>query len=100
MPWQALGPLADAISGISTLTQAPAAIAMQSVLTVVSTATQGLGNVETLHGNVPISLFTLTIAQSGERKSACDALATRAIKQIDQELERQYRLKKGCLKLR
>jgi len=94
VPWQALGPLADAISGISTLTQAPAAIAMQSVLTVVSTATQGLGDVETLHGNVPISLFALTIAQSGERKSACDALATRAIKQIDQELERQYRLKK------
>jgi hypothetical protein len=41
---------------------------------------------------VPISLFALTIAQSGERKSACDALATRAIKQIDQERERQYRL--------
>lgn len=94
VPWQALGPLADAISGITTLTQAPAAIAMQSVLTVVSTATQGLGDVETLDGHKPISLFALTIAQSGERKSACDGLATRAIKHVDQERERQYRLKK------
>ncbi|AXI45793.1 hypothetical protein C1J03_06960 [Sulfitobacter sp. SK012] len=91
VPWEALGPLAEPIKGISTLTQAPAAIAMQSVLAVVSTATQGLGDVESLHGHVPISLFALTIAQSGERKSACDALATGAIKQVDQERERQYR---------
>jgi len=94
VPWEALGPLADAIRGISTLTQAPAAIAMQSVLTVVSTVTQGLADAETLHGHVPISLFALTIAQSGERKSACDALATRAIRHVDQERERQYRRSK------
>jgi hypothetical protein len=36
--------------------------------------------------------------QSGERKSACDALATRAIKHVDQERERQYRLEKEYLK--
>ncbi|AXI43164.1 YfjI family protein [Sulfitobacter sp. SK011] len=94
VPWAALGPLADPIMSISTLTQAPAAIAMQSVLTVVSTVTQGLADVETLRGHVPISLFALTIAKSGERKSACDALATAAIKDVDQERERQYRLAK------
>lgn len=94
VPWEALGPLADAIHGISTLTQAPAAIAMQSVMTVASTVTQGLADAETLHGHVPISLFALTIAKSGERKSACDALATAAVKQLDQERERHYRLSK------
>lgn len=93
IPWKAFGPLADPIKGISTLTQAPAAIAMQSVLTVVSTAVQGLADAEALHGHVPISLFALTIAQSGERKSACDGLATAAIKEVDQERERQYRLR-------
>lgn len=94
VPWEALGPLADPIRSISTLTQAPAAIAMQSVLTVASTVTQGLADAESLHGHVPISVFALTIARSGERKSACDALATAAVKRVDQERERQYRLAK------
>ncbi len=91
IPWLALGPLGNPIKAILTLTQAPDAIAMQSVLAVASTATQGLADVEAIHGFVPISLFLITIAQSGERKSACDALATAAIKDVDQERERQYR---------
>ena len=91
IPWQALGPLADPIMAIAKLTQAPAAIAMQSVLAVASTATQGLADVEALHGTVPITLYLVTVAQSGERKSACDGLATAAIKEVDQERERQYR---------
>jgi hypothetical protein len=91
IPWRAIGPLADPIMAIVTLTQAPDAIAMQSVMAVVSTTTQGLADVEALHGPVPISLFLITVAQSGERKSACDGLATIAIKEVDQERERQYR---------
>jgi hypothetical protein len=91
IPLQALGPLADPVMAIATLTQAPPAIAMQSILTVVSTATQGHADAETLNGHVPLCLFAVTVAQSGERKSACDALATGAIKEVDQERERQYR---------
>ncbi len=91
VPWEALGPLAEPIKAISTLTQAPDAIAMQSVLTVASTATQALADVEALHGHVPLSCFALTVAQSGERKSACDSLATAAIDRIDQERGRQFR---------
>ncbi|WP_245540887.1 DUF3987 domain-containing protein [Octadecabacter antarcticus] len=94
IPWLALGPLAEPVRAISTLTQAPDAIAMQSLLAVVSTATQGLADAEALHGAVPISLFLITVAQSGERKSACDGLATAAIKEVDQERERHHRLSK------
>jgi Protein of unknown function (DUF3987) len=90
VPWEALGPLAVPIRAIATLTQAPAAIAMQSVLTVASAATQAQADVEALHGFVPISIFALTIAQSGERKSACDSLATAAIDRIDRERWRKY----------
>jgi hypothetical protein len=86
--------LAGPIKAIATLTQAPAAIAMQSVLAVASAVTQGLADVETLQGPVPVSLYLVTIARSGERKSACDGLATCAIKDVDQERERQYRHKK------
>jgi hypothetical protein len=42
--------------------------------------------VELIRGHKPLSLFfCTTIAQSEGRKSACGALATRAIKRIDQE---------------
>lgn len=90
IPWHALGPLAEPIRAIETLAQAPAAIAMQSVLAVVSTIVQGLGDVETLHGRCPSSFFALTVAKSGERKSTCDKLATAALRRFDQLQNRQY----------
>lgn len=94
VPWEALGPLADPIRAIATLTQAPEAIAMQSILTVASVATQAFADVEALHGFVPLSCFALTVAHSGERKSACDLLSTTAIDRIDQERARMYRHQK------
>lgn len=94
IPLTALGRLADVINAISTLTQAPPEIAMQSVLGVASTSVQGLCDVETLNGYVPLSLFLVTVAKSGERKSACDALATRALRRRDQKNDRKYRKEK------
>lgn len=94
VPKQALGPLANAIEAISILTQAPEAIAMQSVLAATSVAVQALVNVETLQGFAPTSCFFLTVAQSGERKSACDSLATVAIDEFDQARVRVYFKKK------
>ncbi|MEH6478245.1 MAG: DUF3987 domain-containing protein, partial [Sneathiella sp.] len=91
VPREWLGPLTDSIRAVATLIQAPEAIAMQSVLIVSSAATQALADVETLQGHVPLSCFALTVAQSGERKSACDSLATGVIEQIDQERARKYR---------
>ncbi|WP_428515457.1 YfjI family protein [Roseovarius sp.] len=94
IPRHALGPLSNAVHAIAMLTQAPEAIAMQSVLTVASVAAQGHCDVETLHGTAPMSCFFLTVAQSGERKSACDSLATAAIDAFDKECVRAYQLEK------
>ncbi|WP_109464854.1 YfjI family protein [Albibacillus kandeliae] len=90
IPLDALGPLANGVQGIAILTGAPSEIAMQSALTVASVATQAHANVETLQGYVPLSGFFLTVAQSGERKSACDSLATAMIDKYDQEKVRHY----------
>lgn len=90
-PLEALGPLRDAAEGIHDLTQAPAAIAAQSVLGVAALATQGLADVDLGHGRSPISLFLLTVAQSGERKSACDKLAMEAVKEREKELGELFR---------
>lgn len=72
-PVASLGPLRGAVEAVQGMTLAPLAIPAASALTVASLAVQGFVNVETLGGNRALSLYALTIAQSGERKSSCDA---------------------------
>ena len=72
-PVHALGPLQAAVEAVQAMTLAPVAIPAQSALAVASLAVQGFADVETLGGPRPLSLYALTIARSGERKSACDA---------------------------
>lgn len=79
-PVQALGPLQVAVEAVQNITQAPIAIAAQSALSVASLAVQGFADVETLGGDAPCSLFCLTIAESGERKSSCDRLLMKGIR--------------------
>lgn len=78
-PMEALGPLRQAVEAVADISQAPIAIAAQSALSVASLAVQGFADVETLGGDAPCSLFCLTIAESGERKSTCapDQIARR-----------------------
>lgn len=73
-PVSSLGPLREVVEAVQAITQAPVAIAAQSALSVASLAVQAHADVETLAGCVPTSLFCLTVAQSGERKSRCDKL--------------------------
>ena len=77
-PLEALGALRDVVLAVHDLTQAPLAIAAQSALAAASLAVQGHANVVSLAGPSPASLFLLTIAESGERKSTCDRLLMRA----------------------
>jgi len=72
-PVEHLGPLRDAVEAVQGKVQAPVAIPAASALAVASLAVQGFANVETLGGPRPVSLYALTIARSGERKSSCDA---------------------------
>lgn len=80
LPIAHLGPLRAPTEALATLTQAPPEIGFQSLLAVASLAAQGLADVETLAGSAPLSLFLLTVAASGERKSTCDKLATVSIR--------------------
>ncbi|MFM7377903.1 MAG: YfjI family protein [Erythrobacter sp.] len=72
-------------------TQAPAAIAAQSALAVASLAVQGFADVETLDGARPVGIYFLTVARSGERKSACDRPFLTAIRARAREDEIAYR---------
>ncbi len=88
-PVTALGPLAEAAISIHATTQAPIAIGAQSLLTATSLAAQGLYNVRCLGGERPLSIYALTIAKSGERKSSCDALAMKPVRDFERALHEQ-----------
>ena len=84
-PVHALGPLRRAVEAVQGRTQAPMAIPAQSALAVASLAVQGFADVETLGGRRPLSLYALTIARSGERKSACDTPLLEALRKYECE---------------
>jgi len=89
-PVEALGPLRTTVEAVHDKTQAPVAIAAQSALAVASLAVQAFGNVETLGGSAPSSLFVLTIAESGERKSGCDRLLMKSVRDHEQDAQGKY----------
>lgn len=90
-PLEALGPLRDAVEAVADISQAPAAIAAQSALSVASLAVQGFADVETLGGDAPCSLFCLTIAESGERKSTCDRLLMHGVREHEKATTTDHR---------
>lgn len=90
-PVHALGPLRAAVQAVQDVTQAPVGIAAQSALSVASLAVQGFADVETLGGQAPCSLFCLTIAESGERKSSCDRLLMRGVREYERAQAETYR---------
>lgn len=89
-PVKALGPLRGAVEAVQGMTQAPVAIPAQSALSVAALALQGFANVETLGGFRPLSLYCLTIAVSGERKSSCDTPLMQEMKAFEREQAQAY----------
>jgi putative DNA primase/helicase len=72
----------DAVEEVAEGTQAPISMIAASALSVVSSCVQGLASVqrdESLRG--PASLFLLSLADSGERKSTVDGYFTKALRE-------------------
>ena len=90
-PIHALGALRGPVEAIQSRTQAPIAICAQSALAAVTLAVQAHADVLLpTDATVPLSQFFLTIAESGERKSAVDNLALAAIREYEVELHSRY----------
>ena len=93
-PVEALGPiLGDAAREMAKVIQAPLAICCQSVLAAASLAVQGHGNIVIDGRSSPLSEFFLSIAPSGERKSAVDKSALAAHRDFQEKLREQYKAK-------
>ena len=84
-PVTALGTLAPAAEAIHAMTQAPIAICAQSVLAVATLAIQPHRDVAGPIGRRPLAGLFVSVAASGERKSACDRLALKPVYAIERE---------------
>lgn len=91
-PVEALGGvLAGAVRAIEDQTQAPIEIAAQSVLAVATLAAQSHVDVTLPTGQMrPVSSFFLSVAESGERKSAVDSLALWPVRKREEALGVTY----------
>ncbi len=90
-PIDALGPvLAPAARAIQRVVQSPAALCGQSVLAAASLCAQRLADVEIDGRRMPLSLWALTIAASGERKTGSDTPALAEIRAYEREQIRAY----------
>lgn len=78
--------LRNAILEVWTQVQAPLPMVVSSALSAMSMACQHLVDVQrTPNLTSPCSLFFLTIAESGERKTTCDGYFTKSIRAFDEK---------------
>ncbi len=75
----------DAVLEVQSFAQAPLAMVATSALSALSMAAQGLHDVvRTGRLSGPIGLFTMVLADSGERKTTCDDFFLQAVRQWQQ----------------
>lgn len=90
-PMAELGPiLAPACESLRRVIQAPDAVCGASLLAAASLAVQALADVRHDGREYPLSLWFITVAESGERKSAVDAEAMRPAREYEKQLASDY----------
>ena len=73
--------ICGAVREVVQIVKCPAALAANSALSVLATAAQGVANVQAHRGlkPSPLSLYTLVIGESGERKTSSDNFFARVL---------------------
>lgn len=91
--------LGAAAERMHSVLQCPVAMCGQSILSAASLAAQAHADV-VIHGRLlPLSLWHVTIAESGERKSAADELALRAHRQHERRASDEHRQAQAAFRL-
>lgn len=91
-PVQALGGiLGPAVERMAEVIGVPQALAAQSVLAASALGTQGHAGLQLDGRNYPLSLYLITVAASGDRKTAADRCALLPARQWEREQWQRYR---------
>jgi len=89
-PLAALGTFAEAAKVITDQVQAPAPVVAQSILAAASLVAQLHIDVEIDGREFPVSLYLITVAASGERKTATDKIVLAPVKKYERQLVENY----------
>ncbi|QXP94370.1 DUF3987 domain-containing protein [Methylococcus capsulatus] len=89
-PIDALGPLAAACRAIADEGQLDAAMAGQCLLSVAALVAQQCADVRTMEGIKPLSLYMLTVGESGDGKSTAENAALAPVREFQREGARIY----------
>lgn len=82
----------DAVRAIAEIVQCPVALAGQSVLSAAAYLAQTRSDaLSPVKYQMPCSLYMLALADSGDRKSTADKLASKPIAEREQEKQNQFR---------
>lgn len=91
-PVQALGGiLGPAVERMAEVIGVPQALAAQSMLAASALATQGHASLQLDGRHYPLSLYLITVAASGDRKTAADRCALLPARQWEREQWQHYR---------
>lgn len=91
-PVKALGGiLGPAVERMAEVIGVPQALAAQSILAASALATQGHAGLQLDGRNYPLSLYLITVAASGDRKTAADRCALLPARQWEREQWQRYR---------
>ncbi len=75
----------EAVLEVHSFVRAPMSLVATSAVTAMSLAAQGIADVERAEGlRGPVSLYAITVAESGERKSACDKFFAQPLRDYEQ----------------
>ena len=85
------GILGPAVERMAEVIGVPQALAPQSVLAASALATQGHAGLQLDGRNYPLSLYLITVAASGDRKTAADRCALLPARQWEREQWQRYR---------
>lgn len=89
-PVDALGPLAPACRAIAAEGQLEPAMAGQCLLAVAALVAQQCADVRTMEGIKPLSLYMLTVGESGDGKSTAENAALAPVREFQREGSRIY----------
>ena len=91
IPWVNLCLIGVAVDEVRNNIKAPEELIFSAALTSISLATQGLISVEKPTGQItPVSIFNITVADSGERKSTVYNIFMEPIREIQKQQDLVY----------
>lgn len=100
-PTHALGALADPVEALARITRTPVEMCAHGVITAVSLALQDHADVELLNSKrCPISIWTFTVAESGEGKSTIESYALEGVRRHQDNLQLQHEIDYSNYRLR